>query len=96
MDDHHYVPAEMLRRIGVEKVSPRGFRRRCGSWRLGQPDDLERTEGERLWRDAIPKMMKQAEEVFDSAEAVQLDMAVDTGAVIVISDGTRFEDPTDP
>jgi uncharacterized membrane protein len=41
-------------------------------------------------------MMKQAEEVFDSAEAVQLDMAVDTGAVIVISDGTRFEDPTDP
>lgn len=89
------LPAETLRRIWVEDVTPRDFRRAMRKLETGPADDPERIESERLWRDAIPQMMKQAEEVFDSTEAVQLDMALEAGSVTMISDGTRFEDPTD-
>lgn len=87
------LPAEMLRRIGVEGVSTRGFRREMRRLEARPAGDRERMEAERLWRDAIPEMVKQAEEVFDSAEAVQLDMALDTGSVAMVSDGTRLEAP---
>lgn len=89
------LPAETLRRIGVEEVTPRDFRRAMRKLEARPVDDLERMESERLWRDAIPRMMKQAEEVFDSVESVDLDMAIEAGSVTMVSDGTRFEDPTD-
>lgn len=89
------LPAETLRRIGVTDVSPRDFRRGMRRLEVRPRNDPERMEAERLWKEYIPEMRKQAEEVFDSAEAVQLDMALDTGAVTMISGGTRFEDSAD-
>lgn len=58
-------------------------------------DDPERMEGERHWREAIPSLKKQADEVFDSHESVEIDMALEADSVRMISDGTRFEDSTD-
>lgn len=89
------LPAETLRRIGVEDVSPRDFRRAMRKLKTRPANDPKRMEAERLWKEAIPEMRKQAEEVFDSAEALQLDIALDTGSVTMISDGTHFEDPAD-
>ncbi len=89
------LPAETLRRIGVDDVVPRDFRRAMRKLEARPADDPGRMEGERLWKNAIPRMMQQAQEVFDSAESVELDMALEAGSVTMISDGTRFEDPTD-
>lgn len=89
------LPAETLQRIGVEDVTPRDFRRAIRKLEARPVDDPERMEKERQWRETIPQMKKQADEVFDSAESVQLDMALEADSVTMISDGTRFEDPID-
>lgn len=89
------LPTETLQRLGVEGVTPRDFRRAMRKLGARPVSDPERVEGERQWQEAIPQMKKQADEVFDSVESVQLDMALDAGVVTMISDGTRLEDPID-
>lgn len=87
------LPAETLRRLGVEDVTPRDFRRAMRKLGARPVDDPERMENERQWNDAIPALKRQADEVFDSAESVELDMALEAGSVTMVSYGTRFEDP---
>lgn len=89
------LPAETLQRIGVEDVTPRDFRRAMRKLEARPADDPERMEGERQWREAIPQLKRQADEVFDSYESVEIDMAREADSVTMISDGTRFEDATD-
>ncbi|WP_349826758.1 hypothetical protein [Brevibacterium litoralis] len=89
------LPDVTLQRIGHDGVPPRLFRqmmKEMGQRPLADPD---RAEAERLWKDAIPDMKRQADEVFDSVESEELDMALDAGAVQLVSEGTRFEDPPD-
>ncbi|WP_197533146.1 hypothetical protein [Paenarthrobacter aurescens] len=89
------LPSDTLQRLGVEDVTLREFRRALRNL-AGKPDgDPQRLEGEKLWRPAITKLRQQAEEVFDSAEARELEMALGTGSVTMISDGTRLEDNTE-
>lgn len=87
------LPAETLRRLGVEDVTPREFRRAMRKLGARPVDDPGRMENERQWNDAIPKLKRQAEEVLGSAESVELDMALEAGSVTMVSNGTRFEDP---
>lgn len=89
------LPAETLRRLGVEDVAPRDFRRAMRALAARPRDDPERIENERQWREAIPQMKRQADEVFDSYESIEIDMALEADSVRMISDGTRFEDGTD-
>lgn len=89
------LPAETLRRLGVEDVAPRDFRRAMRALEARPLDDPDRVENERQWREAIPQMKKQADEVFDSYESVEIDIALATDSVRMISEGTRFEDGTD-
>lgn len=89
------LPPETLRRIGVENVIPRDFRRAMRKLGARSADDPDRMDLERQWREAIPSMKRRAEEVFDSAESEQIDMALDVEAVTMISEGTRFEYETD-
>lgn len=86
------LPAETLQRLGVEGVTSRDFRRAMRKLEARPTDDPERMENELQWRAAIPSMKKQADEVFNSAESVQLDLALEAGSVTMISDGTRFEE----
>lgn len=87
--------SETLRRIGVEDVTPREFRRAMRKLQARPADDPDRLESERQWREAIPQMKKQADEVFDSYESMEIDMALEADSVSMVSDGTRFEDSTD-
>lgn len=89
------LPSETLRRLGVEEVTPRDFRKGMRKLEARPADDPQRMENERQWREAIPQMKKQADEVFDSYESVEIDMALEADSVTMISDGTRFEDATD-
>jgi hypothetical protein len=89
------LPSETLRRIGVEDVTPRDFRRAMRKLEARPADDPDRMEAERQWRDVIPEMKSRADEVFDSYESVEIDLALEAGSVTMISDGTRFEDATD-
>jgi len=89
------LPAETLQRIGVEGAAFRDFRRRMRKLGARPLHDPERMENERQWREAIPELKKQADEVFDSAESLEIDMALEADSVTMISDGTRFEDATD-
>lgn len=87
------MPDPILRRLGVQEVSPFKFRegmRKLQARPIGDPD---RAEAMRLWQDAIPRLMKQADEVFDSHESTEIDAAIDASVVKLISDGTQFEDP---
>lgn len=89
------LPPETLQRLGVEPAIFRDFRRAMRNLAASPNSDPRRLEGEELWRPAIAKMREQATQVFDSVEAVELDAALDTGAVTMISDGTRLEDNTE-
>lgn len=89
------LPAVTLERLGVEGVTPRDFRRAMKKLGALPPDNPQRRENESQWRSAIPQMKQLATEVFDSAEAMELDMALEAGSVTLISDGTRLEDATD-
>lgn len=86
------LPPETLQRLGVEDVTLRDFRRAMRKLGARPDDDPQRLEGEALWRPAIVKLNQQAVEVFDSAEGSELNMALETGSVTLISDGTRFEE----
>lgn len=86
------LPPETLRRMGVRDVALRDFRRAIRKLAAKPEGDPQRLEGERLWRPAVVEMKRQAAGVFDSAEALEIDMALDAGSVSLISDGTRFED----
>ena len=89
------LPAETLRRLGVEDVSSRDFRRAMRALEARPRDDPDRIENERQWREAIPQMKRQADEVFDSLESEEIEMALDADSVRMISEGIRFEDGTD-
>jgi hypothetical protein len=89
------LPSDTLQRLGVEGVTFREFRRALRSLAAKPDRDPQRIEGEKLWRPAIAELRQQAEEVFDSAEARELEMALGTGSVTMISDGTRLEDNTE-
>lgn len=89
------LPPETLQRLGVNGVSYRSFRRQMRH--LGQlpMDDPQRMEGESLWKPAITDLVAEASTYLGSPESKELSMAVDTGAVALIGDGTRFEDTVD-
>lgn len=89
------LPSETMWRIGVQDVSSRDFRRAMRKLAARPADDPDRMANEQQWRDAIPALKRQAEEVFDSVESEELDMALDVAAVTMVSEGTRFEDATD-
>lgn len=89
------LPSETLRRIGLDGVTPREFRRAMKKLEARPSDDPDRIESERQWREAIPQMKKQADEVFDSYESMEIDMALEADSVSMVSDGTRVEDSTD-
>lgn len=89
------LPAETLRRLGVGDVTPREFRRAMRMLEARPVDDPDRLEGERQWREAIPQLKKRADEVFDSVESLEIDEALASGSISMISDGTRFEDATE-
>ena len=89
------LPSETLRRIGIEDVTPREFRRAMKKLEARPFNDPDRLESERQWREAIPQMKKQADEVFDSYESIEIDMALESDSVSMVSDGTRFQDSAD-
>ncbi|MCP3424807.1 hypothetical protein NBM05_01860 [Rothia sp. AR01] len=89
------LSAGTLRRLGVEGVAPRDFRRAMRALEARPRNDPDRIENERQWREAIPPLKRQADEVFDSHESVEIDMALEADSVRMISDGTRLEDATD-
>lgn len=90
------LPAQTLRRIGVDDIPTRDFRRamrRLEALPLTHP---QRIETERLWRDAIPNLKTQAEAVFDTRNASEIDLAMQSGIVTMISKGIELEDDADP
>src|SRR5699024_8037510 len=89
------LPSETMWRIGVQDVSPREFRRAMRKLAARPEDDPDRLENEQQWREVIPNLKRQAEEVFDSAESEEIDMALDSSSVTMVSKGTRFEDGTE-
>lgn len=88
------LPSETLQRLGVKEVTPQEFRRALRKLAARPDNDPQRLEGEALWRPAIVDFRQQAAEVLHSAEGLELNMALEAGAVTLISDGTRFEDST--
>lgn len=88
------LPAVTLERLGVEAVTPQQFSAAMRALGARPNDDPLRQQAEALWRPAIMSFRQQAVEVFDSHEALELDMALDAGFVTLISDGSRLEDST--
>lgn len=84
-----------LRRIGVEDISPFKFREQMRLLEALPIHDSSRKEAERLWVDALPQLKKGADEVFDSFESTEIDIALEADAVSMISDGTQWEDLAD-
>lgn len=89
------LPAETLQRFGVEEVTTREFRRAMRKLEARPVDNPERMESARQWREAIPELKRQADEVFDGYESVEIDMALELDSVTMVSEGTRFEDAPD-
>lgn len=89
------LPSVTLRRIGIEDVTPREFRNAMKLLESRPADDPDRLEAERQWQESIPRMKKQADEVFDSYESTEIDIALEADSVSMISDGTRIEDSAD-
>lgn len=92
------MPPETLIRLGVlddADIALRDFRRKMREIGRHPVGDPTRVEGERLWKPTIVSMKQQAAEVFDSKESDELDMAIETESISLISDGTRLEDPVE-
>lgn len=89
------LPNATLQRLGVTEISPQEFREALRMLAATSPTHPERREAEALWRPAILKLKKEATDYLHTPEGVELDMALKTGAVTLISDGTRFEDSLD-
>lgn len=89
------MPPETLKRIGVEDITVEQFSAAMRVMAARPENDPLRVEGEKLWRPAIVNMKQQAAAVFDSTEALELGMALDSGVVTLVSDGTRLEDSSD-
>lgn len=89
------MPPETLRRIGVEGITVRQFRRAMREMAAKPANDPVRVEGEKLWGPAVIEMKEKAAAVFDSVEALELGMALGSGVVTLVSDGIRLEDSTD-
>ncbi|PQZ92886.1 hypothetical protein CQ018_10425 [Arthrobacter sp. MYb227] len=89
------LPSETLRRLGVERITSQDFRRAMRELEARQAHDPDRIECERQWREALPQLKRQADEVFDSYVSVEIDMALEADSVRMISEGTRLEDDSD-
>ncbi|WP_145942229.1 hypothetical protein [Corynebacterium glyciniphilum] len=89
------LPPETFRRITPDGVDPGQFFYAMQVLRSRPVDDPERVESERLWREQLPQLKRTANEVFDSRESAEIEMALEAGSVRMISAGTRFEDPID-
>lgn len=59
------------------------------------PSDPRRVEAEGLWGPAVTQAIQIANSALDGADGPELGLALDTGAVNLIGDGTDFEDPDD-
>jgi hypothetical protein len=89
------LPSETLERLGVSGITPAQFRAQMHVFAGATDNDPKRLEAERQFQKMIILGKQQATEVCGSAEALELDMALDSGVVTLISDGTRLEDSID-
>src|SRR5699024_10238008 len=79
----------------VTEVPTREFRRALRNIAAKPASNPLRLEAEALWRPAILELREQVAKVLQTAEGLELNMALETGSVTLISDGTRFEDSID-
>lgn len=89
------LPPETLCRLAPEDVDPFMFLQAMQVLGSRPANDPARVESERQWREAIPELTRMANDVFDSRESQEIEMALEAGSVRMISEGTRFEDPVD-
>lgn len=89
------LPPETLERLGVTGITPAQFRAQMLKFARSSDHDPERLETEKGFQKMIILGKQQASEVCGSAEALELDMALDSGVVTLISDGTHLEDSID-
>lgn len=89
------LPPETLERLGVTGITPGQFKAQMHKFARATDHDPQRLEAERQFQEMILVGKRQATEVCGSAEALELDMALDSGVVTLISDGTRLEDSID-
>lgn len=89
------LPVETLERLGVKDITPAQFSAQMHIFANATDDDPQRLEAEGQFRELIITGRQLATEVCGSAEALELDMALDSGVVTLISQGTRLEDSTD-
>lgn len=89
------LPPETLERLGVTDISPAQFKAQMLKFARATDHDPNRLEAERQFQELIIVGKQQATEVCGSDEALELEMALESGAVTLISDGTRLEDSID-
>ncbi|WP_219816312.1 hypothetical protein [Arthrobacter sp. ZGTC412] len=89
------LPPETLERLGVTGITLTQFKARMLQFARSNDQDPERLEAEKGFQKMIILGKQQATKVCGSPEALELDMALESGAVTLISDGTRLEDSVD-
>lgn len=91
------LPPETLERLGVieQGVSISEFRNKIAFLGSLPINDPQRREGELLWRPVVEEVLHTAKSTLEGAEAPELQMAIENGAVRLIDPGTRFEDAID-
>lgn len=89
------LPRETLERLGVTDITPEQFKAQMLKFARATDHDPKRLEAQRQFQEMIIVGKQQATEVCRSPEALELEMALESGAVTLISDGTRLEDSID-
>ncbi|GAB5079569.1 hypothetical protein ARTHROSP310_27120 [Arthrobacter sp. AD-310] len=89
------LPPETLERLGVTDITPAQFKAQMLKFARATDHDPKRLEAEQQFREMIIIGKQQATEVCRSPEALELEMVLESGAVTLISDGTRLEDSID-
>jgi hypothetical protein len=89
------LPPETLERLGVTDITPAQFKAQMLKFARATDHAPQRLEAQQQFQELIIAGKQQATEVCGSDEALELDMALDSGAVTLISDGTRLEDSID-
>ncbi|MFE4835188.1 hypothetical protein ACFRAU_10970 [Arthrobacter sp. NPDC056691] len=89
------MPPETLERLGITDVTPAQFKAQMLQFARATDHDPRRFEAGRQFQELIIAGQQEATEVWGSTEAQELDMALESGAVTLISDGTRLEDNID-
>lgn len=92
------LPPETLQRMGfiaTEDISLRKIRRTMRDLSNMPSNNPKRLEGEGLWRPAVIEMKEQADGVFGGANAPELELALETGDVTLVSEGSQLEDDSE-